>query len=205
MHRTVTVVSALHSLLYWRVVTVPFAGKLRWLLLAALVCALLSVPLAWNARRMIYPDGLSYIEIARNAADLSPRFLLSNAYWSPAYPAVLAVMLKVVNPSAPSELAAVHAADWLICCATYLCFTWFFWNLLQWLARKHDGIFGNTIGFCAILVFAYTLLLAGNSDISMWFVTPDMLLEGIAYLAAAACLRLSLPGSRRIHYAALRS
>ena len=166
------------------------------MLWAAALCALFTAPVAWNAREGISNDGLSYLEVAANALRLGPVHLLSNAYWSPAYPALLAVALKVAHPTLASELAVVHSVDWVICVFEYLCFTYFLWNLLRWIQLTHPGVIENKAGFRAILVFVYTLLFVSNLDISLWFVGPNVLMAASVYLTAAICVRLSLPDTR---------
>lgn len=182
--------------------TVTPVKRLRWLLLAAGVCWLLTLPVAWNVRQQLSTDGISYIEMASNAVQLSPRFLVSNGYWSPGYPTVLALMMKFVHPSLPSELAMVKCVDLMICAATYLCFTYFLFNFFQWISVTRVGG-DSTTSWWAIIALAYTLLLIANTEPSLWYVHPDMLLQGIVYLAAGVCIRISLPGSRRTHYVAL--
>src|ERR1700733_13591990 len=98
---------------------------LRPMLPAVALCAILTLPAAWNAREFVSSDGLSYLEVAANTIKHGPHDLLTNAYWSPAYPALLAAVMTLTHPSLASELAVVHCIDWAICVATYLCFTYF--------------------------------------------------------------------------------
>jgi hypothetical protein len=179
------------------------AVGIRPMLWAAALCALFTAPVAWNARQAISNDGISYLEVAANTLRLGPVHLLSNAYWSPAYPALLALALKIAQPTLASELALVHSVDWAICAFEYLCFTYFLWNLLRWIQLKHPGVVANQAGFRAILAFAYTLLFVSNLDITLWFVGPNVLMAALVYLAAAICVRLSLPDTRIIHFIAL--
>jgi hypothetical protein len=174
--------------------------RLGPMLLAAALCALFTAPVAWNARQAISNDGISYLEVAANTLRLGPVHLLSNAYWSPAYPAILALALKVTHPALASELTVVHSVDWAICAFEYLCFTYFLWNLLQWIQLTCPGVLENQAGFRAMLAFAYTVLFVSNLDITLWFVGPNVLMAAAVYLAAAMCIRLSLPGRRIIHY-----
>ncbi len=176
---------------------------MRPMLFAAALCALLTAPVAWNARQAISNDGISYLEVATNALRLGPVHLLSNAYWSPAYPALLALALKAVHPTLASELTLVHSVDWVICVFEYLCFTYFLWNLLRWIQLTHPGVLENQAGFRAILAFTYTLLFVSNLDTTLWFVGPNILMAASVYLAAAICVRLSLPDARIIHYISL--
>jgi len=175
--------------------------------LAVCVCALLTAVLAWNTREAISADGLSYLEMAVNAAQNGPQDLFLNAYWSPAYPAILAVALKLTRPSLAHELAVVRSVDWLICLATYLGFGYFLINLFRWIQLTYgtpagDGTRDDT-RFRVIVFFTYTLLFVSNIDIALWLVGPNILLECVAYLAAGLGVRLSLPDSRQIHYVLL--
>jgi len=179
------------------------AISVRPLLLAASLCAILTLPVAWNARQSISSDGLSYLEVAVNTIQSGPAYLLTNAYWSPVYPALLAAALKAAHPSLNSELAVVHSLDWAICAATYLCFTYFFINLLRWIHLAHGPVFGSRTGLFGVVAFAYALLFVSNLDMSLWFVGPHVLIEGVVYLIAGTVIRLSLPGARVIHHAAL--
>lgn len=170
------------------------------MLLAAALCALFTVPVAWNTRQMISNDGLSYLELAENSLRLGPIYLLSNAYWSPFYPALLALGMKLAHPARASELVMVRSIDWSICAFAYLCFTYLLWNLMRWIELKHPRVLGNRAGFHAILVFSYSLLFVSNLDISLWLAGPNILAEAAVYLVAALCVRVSLPDARLVHY-----
>jgi hypothetical protein len=179
------------------------AIELRPMLLAACLCSVLTLPVAWNARAFCSSDGLSYLEMALSAIRYGPRYLLTNGSWSPGYPALLAVVLKLAHPSPVSELVVVHSLDWVVCAATYFCFTYFFVNLLRWIHLARGPVRGRGSGFFGILAFAYTLVFISNLDVTLWLVGPNIMVEGIAYLVAGVCIRLSLPDARFIHQAAL--
>ena len=88
---------------------------LRWLAIAAALCAILILPVVWDASQgWLFPDGTSYLDMASGAIHDSPAVLLKNAYWSPAYPAILALMMAVVRPALAAELHAVYILNWLI-------------------------------------------------------------------------------------------
>ena len=132
-----------------------------------------------------------------------PRYIVSNAYWSPAYPALIAVAFQLTHPSLYSELAVVHGLDWMICFGTYLAFTFFLYQLLRWIEQSHAGIFANRSTLYALIAFGYALIFTGNIDPSLWEAGPNVLVEGAVLLAAALCVRISVPGSRPIHHVAL--
>jgi hypothetical protein len=187
------------------------AGKMPLLgtmLIGAGICALLTLPMAWAVRHLISGDGGSYLEMATNSLKLGPSYLFSNGYWSPGYPLLIAIVLKLLNPGWASELIAVHVLDWLICSVSYLTFTYFFFHLLLWAERgrtteprSETDRWGA--GRLPIVVFGYTLVLIANMDISLWIVGPVMLMEGLVYLAAGLALRLGMKGARPIHHVLL--
>ena len=68
---------------------------LRSLTLGAALCAVLILPVAWDASHgWLFPDGTSYLDMASGALHESPAVLFKNAYWSPAYPALLALIMR---------------------------------------------------------------------------------------------------------------
>jgi hypothetical protein len=175
-----------------------------WAMVAATaLCGILTIPIPWNVRDLISADGRAYVEVATNAVQRGPQYLFSNGYWSPGYPALLAIVFKLLHPSIDWQLAIVHSFDWLLCLAAYACFTWFLMNLLRWLQDAHSGLPGGRGGIFALLVFAYSFLFVSHFDTTLWLVGPTVVMEGLVYLAAALCLRLSLPDSRLVHHIAL--
>ena len=177
--------------------------KLRLMVLAPAICSVLTLPIAWNARGRVGPDGISYLDIAGNAAQLSPRYLFTNGMWSPAFPGLLAVAMKLVHPSLAAQPALAHGLDFLFCAATYFCLAYFLYNLLRWVSLEHGPVFHSMAGFGGIVALAYTCLFVANTNPSMWDLGADKLLEGVVFLAAGMCIRLSLPKARLIHYISL--
>jgi hypothetical protein len=180
-------------------------GTVRWMAIAAGLCAILILPVVWDASQgWIYPDGNSYLDVASDVVRDSPAVLLQNAYWSPAYPAILALMMAVVRPGLAVELHAVYIVNWLIFVITTVCFSLLLGTLLQWLRRNswpelaQDGAL-----FRALVCFGYAFFLLSNMNHTLWYVTPDMLLQGMVYLSAACALRLFLPEASSKHSAAL--
>jgi len=173
------------------------------MLIAAGVCALLTVPVAWLTRRYIGNDGLSYLEMAEATLQHGLGALVTNGSWSPGYPALLAVVLALIHPARISELAVLRAVDWTICTATYLCFTYFLANLLKAIHSACGTVFVASRGYFGLLALAYGFVFASKLDISLWLAGPNVMLEGVTYLIAGVCIRLSLPNARWIHQASL--
>jgi hypothetical protein len=94
---------------------------------------------------------------------------------------------------------------WVICTATYFSFTWFLLNLFRWIETTHGRVFGGRAGFAVMVLFAYSVVFAGNIEHDLWGGLADTMAEGLVYLAAGLCIRLSLPykGPRFIYHAAL--
>jgi hypothetical protein len=69
-------------------------------------------------------DGISYLEIAYQALAGNWHALL-NSYWSPGYPIVLAVFLKIFDPSPAHELFMMRMVGWLTLIAALAAFEYF--------------------------------------------------------------------------------
>ena len=108
------------------------AGLRRWMLVASCVCAILVIPVIWDGRYTIWADSISYLDMASDTLRKSPGSLV-NGYWSPGYPALLAVMMWIARPTPAAEFPAVHVLDWLIFLFTTACFSLFLGNFVKWL------------------------------------------------------------------------
>jgi hypothetical protein len=174
------------------------AGAWRWIAVAAILCAVLVLPVCWNASQgWVFPDSTSYLDMASGAIHDSPSVLLKNAYWSPGYPAILALMMAVVRPGLAAELRAAYILHWLIFLVATACFSLLLTVFLQWQRRN------GWTELKPLICFAYAFFLLANMNQTLWYLTPDMLVEGLVYLSAAFGLRLFLPDSSWKHSAAL--
>jgi hypothetical protein len=107
---------------------------LRSVAIGAALCAVLILPVAWEASYgWLFPDGTSYLDMAAGAIHESPVLLFKNAYWSPAYPAILALMMAVARPGLAGELHAVYILNWLIFLVATACFSILLISFLKWL------------------------------------------------------------------------
>lgn len=178
---------------------------LFWMAVAAAMCVVMVLPVAWYASQgWIFPDTTSYLDMASSAVHDSPAVLVKNAYWSPAYPAILALMMALVRPSLSAELQMAYIVHWLIFVFTTACFSLLLRFLLEWLRRNSwHGLDRRNIQFKGLVCFCYAFFLLSNMNQTLWYLTPDMLLEGLVYLAAAWALRLFLPDPAWKHSVAL--
>ncbi len=136
------------------------------------------------------PDGTSYVDIAMETAKNGPSTLV-NGFWSPAYPAVLAVAFYLFRPSPLNQFPLVHLVNYLIFVLTLWSFTFF---LKSWLAVRRTA--GMAEEEPHIIPFSFSLFLWFTMNlITPGEVSPDMGVAAIIFLAAGVCFRLSLPGS----------
>jgi hypothetical protein len=151
------------------------------------VCATVGGALAWMGRNGMNPDGISYIDMA-DAAVKGDSSALVSSYWSPAYPALIAIWLRIVRPPPAAEFTAVHLLNFLI----FLVVIWAFTRLIS---RWSDAVLVS-MGFSTFLVLMMGL-------IRLRLVTPDLLVAGFVLLAATLCFRIFEPGCGARPYVSL--
>ena len=102
------------------------------------------------------------------------------------------------------ELHAVYILNWLIFLVATACFSVLLITFLQWLRRNSWPELGRDASLGKALVcFGYAFFLLSNMNRTLWYITPDMLVQGLVYLSAACGLRLFLPDSSWKHSLAL--
>src|SRR5260370_4933780 len=131
------------------------------------------------ARHSIRPDSRSYVEIAR--AYLRHDWAMAvNAYWSPLYSWVAAIVLGVTHQSWRWEYPTIHAMNFMIYLVAIAAFE-FFWNGIQ---RSEAGV-PNLI----LWAFGYSLfvwLAIGYLSIA----GPDLCVTTMVYLIAGLLVRI---------------
>jgi hypothetical protein len=193
-------------------------GKARYSTLAALrvgVCRKTGLPLAilfwcvvagawgvlmaWFYRHFANPDGICYLDLASNASVYGPRALV-NPYWSPLYPALIALWNLLIRPSPFQEFASVHALNAVIFFATSLSFGFFLRELILFRAPER----GDLQSQGAFIAFAFALLLCYlNGHITPFALTPDILLAATQFSSAALFFRILRGTSKLYAYVAL--
>jgi hypothetical protein len=170
---------------------------LRWLAAGVALCAILVIPVARDASQgWLFPDGTSYLDMASGALHESPAVLFQNAYWSPAYPALLALMMAVARPGLAGELHAVYILNWLIFLIATVSFSLLLATVIRWLTdNSWPELSRDSLLRKALLCFAFAFFLLSNMNRTLWYITPDMLVQALVYLSAACALRLYLPNS----------
>ena len=142
---------------------------------------------AWNTRFFMNPDGLSYLDLGTLfwSGDWTAAL---NAYWSPVYPLLLGLTLRIFSPSDAAQFPLVHAVNFLI----YLFAAGSLGFLLAEVRRARvadhpqPDVIAPAVALAAVVVFVHASVLM----IGLHQVTPDLLLSAFIYLAAALQLRL---------------
>ena len=136
------------------------------------------------------PDGVSYLDMTDLLlrGDYRP---LAHPYWSPLYPCLLALLLKVSSASSETEAVIVHLGNGLVGLAALASFTFLVvqWQHLRVANQKTDL---SLVAFRLRLAFAYLMFLwATIQMIGLALVTPDLCVAVLVYLAAALCFRMA--------------
>lgn len=166
-----------------------------------LVFALLGT---WLNRHSMNPDGISYLDLADDVGRKGISGAL-NAYWSPAYPWVLALARSIVRPSAYWEFALVQFVNFGLFLGALIAFL-FFWRELAHhhataINRSAHSIVGRHAG-PVWWVFGMVLFCQATLEhIPMGSVTPDMMIAASVFCSAGILLRI-IRGSRWTAYAA---
>ncbi len=145
----------------------------------------------------VNPDGISYIEIAKlfSAGDVSA---VSNGYWSPLYPLVVAIALRLSDlwPGAsPTELSVVLATNLIVFGLASLAIA----RLVRVLTRSgRDGATTGIVVLRAVVVAALCVWSLVRM-IGVSTITPDALLAVVLFLVTADLVEAAdaSPSNRR--------
>ena len=107
---------------------------------------------AWAARATMFPDGVSYLDIG-DAYWRGDWHNAINAYWSPLYPWITGLFLRVFKPSPDWEFPLVHLINFFIYIVALTCFEFFLRTFLDFRAyhwrtntKSYFGHFRVTLG-----------------------------------------------------------
>jgi len=155
------------------------------------VVVVLGLLRVWAHRNDVAPDSISYIEIgwatARGGLDQ-----VVNAYWSPLYPFLLSLVFRYFHPAAQWEFAAAHLLNFGVYAASFASFQLFLDELIllqqtasespeksSYLPTRTMWIWGNVF-----------FLWASYFWLGPEWVTPDLCVAALVYLATALLLRI---------------
>jgi hypothetical protein len=170
---------------------------------AVVVLGLIHVVASGHAMRS---DTISYLDMADAAAQGHWKALL-NLLWSPLYPLLLSLALRLAKPSAWWEFTLVHVVDLLIFFVAAACFGYFLRALVRYAGRRAAALAPDeaTLPARCWWLLGYTLFL-WSSLVQILRIpggTPDLCVAALVYLAAALILRLRCGDSGWRVFAAL--
>jgi hypothetical protein len=144
----------------------------------------------WARRHTMNPDAVSYVEIAQAALHIGVKGLV-NAYWSPLYPALLAVIFRAFHPPLFWESTVIHLLSFLLVFVNLACFEVFLRELIrvqysQAPANLSMPLPPRTLWICGYILFIWSSQFWLRSDLT----SPDVLVAAVAYLATAILLRI---------------
>ncbi|HJZ64163.1 MAG TPA: hypothetical protein VKD70_07590 [Candidatus Acidoferrum sp.] len=144
---------------------------------------------AYVDRHGMNADGMSYLDMASESLRSGSKHLI-NGYWSPLYPALLSVVLRVFRPAPANVFSVVHLANVLVFGFVLLSFTFF---VRSFAAVHNDDDKGAPTGIPYLIPFCFGIF----SWFTMEFTRPsserpDLCVTGIVFLAAALCCRISV-------------
>ena len=143
------------------------------------------------SRHAMQSDGISYLDMG-DALVRGDWKMAINAYWSPLYPWLQGMALRLFKPSAYSEFTVVHLVNFLIYLFALGCFDFLLRAAVANRSQGDESANGNTpLPGWAVFAVGYSVFLWSSlSLITMERVSPDLLMAGFLYLAAGLLLQL---------------
>jgi len=164
----------------------PYPRFFFWCVLLAL--GLLDV---WARRNEVSPDSISYIEIGWATARFGLHQIV-NAYWSPLYPFLLSLVFRYFHPPVQWEFSEVHQLNLGVYLASFAAFELFLKELI--LQRQNSGELSeksSPVSARTFWIWGYVFFLwASYFWLGPVWVTPDLCVAAIVYLATALLFRI---------------
>lgn len=157
-----------------------------------LILGLLNV---WARRNDVSPDSIAYIEIGWATAR-SGLHQITNAYWSPLYPFLLSLVFRLFHPAVQWDFTLAHLLNFAVYAASFASFGFFQKELnLQResageLAGKYLPVSARTLWVWGSVFFLW----ASYFWLGPVWVTPDMCVAVVVYLATALLFRVRRGG-----------
>jgi len=137
-------------------------------------------------------DGISYLDMADRLLQGDFQVLV-HPYWSPLYPGLLAIALRVFSPSPSGEMLVAHLVNCFIGLSALASFTFFVsqWSRLRGIDWNDETAMTT---FRLHTGLAYVLFLWATGEmIGLDIVAPDLCVAALVYLTAGLCCRLASP------------
>ena len=169
------------------------------------IAVVLGLSQAWSWRYYIEPDGVSYIEIAH--AYLRRDFAHAvNAYWSPLYSWLLALVLSLAHVPEYWEASTLHLVNFFSYLLALASFAFFFRELTSLLDASTDDSTGEPLSRTrwAWNVLGYTLFaFAALQIVGVGIDQPDLMVMAAALAATGLLIRMKRGVARAAAYFAL--
>ena len=180
------------------------ASKIKLRLFFWCLVLLLGGLQAWAHRNEMSPDGISYIEIGQATARGGVHQLV-NGYWSPLYPFLLSLVFRFFHPTIQWEFTAVHLLNFGVFAACFCAFELFLKELI--LLRQmssEEAEQSSPVSEKAVWIWGNIFFLwASYFWLGPSWVTPDLCVSAIVYLATALLLRIRRDGGNWLVFAGL--
>jgi 4-amino-4-deoxy-L-arabinose transferase-like glycosyltransferase len=167
--------------------------KRRLIAIFWLIGIILGALQAWDARHVMYADGISYLDIG-DAYLRGDWKTAINANWSPLYSWLLGFAMFLLKPSPYYEFTIVHLVNFVIYLLTLGCFHFFLLQLIYYHRFRQSEALGNygvTFPEWAWIALGYSLFIQSSLNlITIGLVSPDMCVAAFVYLACGILLRI---------------
>lgn len=149
---------------------------------------------AWSYRHAVTADAVMYLDLS-DGARLGEWHRLISGIWSPLYPFLLGLTLKLLPISRYHEIVVAHLFNVLILLPTLLCFDFFLRGLMR-VRREDERPGAPTMPEWTWVVIGYTALLwAALTQVTFESLRPDLLMGAFVFLAAGVLLRVRERGA----------
>jgi 4-amino-4-deoxy-L-arabinose transferase-like glycosyltransferase len=143
------------------------------------------------SRHAMQSDGISYLDMG-DALLRRDWGMGINAYWSPLYPWLQGLALRLLKPSAYSQFTVVHFVNFLIYLFALGCFEYMLRAAVAVRSGEEDvALKSRALPKWSVLAVGYAVYLWSTlSMITMERVSPDLLMAGFLYLAVGLLLQI---------------
>ncbi|HYH84276.1 MAG TPA: hypothetical protein VEX60_02270 [Pyrinomonadaceae bacterium] len=168
--------------------------KRRSRLFLWLVAFMVGAVETWANRHAMNPDGVSYLDMG-DAYFRGDWGTAINAYWSPLYSWLLGGAMFLINPAPRWEYPLAHLVNFFVYLCALVCFDFFLREVIRGQRARRDGDEGEGPNPSAsprmLLLLGYAIFIwASFVLIRPAYVTPDMCVAALVYLAAGLVLRI---------------
>src|SRR5579864_382943 len=164
-------------------------SEVRWAAFAVVVVA--GLIRVWVGRYSMNPDGICYLDLG-DAFFHRKWFDVVNGYWSPLYAWLLGAGLSLANPARWWEFPVAHAVNFVIYLAAFAGCEFFLRSVLQQQRHgSHPEYKTQALSESYLLAIGYSLFLWTSLElITIWALSPDLLVAAFVYLIAGILLRI---------------